>query len=321
MSDQLYEELKINKPNAPVSLLKKAILEVICYYDVFDHPVTLIEIERNLSFPMKNFSLIQELNELKTKNIIKNVDGYFFLNSRDANITRTRLEKEELARKISGKAYFFGRIIGSFPFVHGVCISGSLSKGVLEKNGDVDFFVITSSQRLWVCRSFLILFKKLILFNSRKYFCVNYFVDKDDLFIPDHNIFTATEISSLLPVINYDAYRGFLNKNRWIKQFRLNLIPHDRNKCKPYNKNAIKKSIEFVLNGKLGEKVDNWFFKLTLKRWKKKFPDFNLEEFDLNLRSRKTVSKHHPRGYQQKVLLAYDERMTGALNLLKKNNS
>ncbi len=60
--------------------------------------------------------------------------------------------------------------------------------------------------------------------------------------------------------------------------------------------------MEVVLNGKLGAWLDNVLFRWTLQVWKRKFTDFNVDDFDLNLRSKKHVSKHHPRGFQNKVL-------------------
>jgi hypothetical protein len=52
----------------------------------------------------------------------------------------------------------------------------------------------------------------------------------------------------------------------------------------------------------LGDFADKQLFKLTLSIWQKKFKHFNKTDFDLNMRSRKNVSKHHPSGFQQKVL-------------------
>src|SRR4029453_8923510 len=97
-------------------------------------------------------------------------------------------------------------LIASFPYVRCVCISGSLSKKYFDDTTDIDFFVITKPGRLWVCRTFLILFKKLFLLNSKKYFCINYFIDSDNLEIPDQNIFTATELTTLIPMHDYELY-------------------------------------------------------------------------------------------------------------------
>jgi hypothetical protein len=295
-----------------------AILQVICYYDVFNHPLTLDEIKRNSGIVVsKAQNLLTDLNELAEKQLIKCVDGYYFLLTKTKTVVEERLKKEALAQKIMSKAFFFSRLIGAFPFVEGVCISGSLSKGVLDKDGDVDFFVVTKPSRLWVCRSFLILFKKMFLLNSHKYFCTNYFVDTNNLSIPDKNTFTATEISYLLPVVNYDAYRNFMLANKWAKEFLPNIPLKENIHCRSKSNHMLKRFSEFVLKGTLGEWADDFFFKLTLKQWKRKFPSINEEDFNLNLRTLKTVSKHHPRGYQQKVLKAQEEKLKTVLTSLK----
>jgi hypothetical protein len=291
---------------------------VLCYYDVFNHPLTVDEIERNLSIHNSEFNVQDALTELTDIGIVSTFEGYYFLNTKEKSIVAERLKKEALAKKMMRKSSFFSKLIGGFPFVEGVCISGSLSKWVMEEDGDIDYFVITKPHRLWICRSFLIIFKKVFLFNSHKYFCTNYFVDTNNLTIPDENIFTATEVSYLLPVINYHAYEQFMSANIWIKNHLPNTDLRGNEICNDENsKNILKRFSEFVLSGSLGEYADNLFFKITLKRWKKKFPHFNQDDFNLNLRTKKSVSKHHPRGYQQKVLQQYEERMEMVLEHLK----
>ena len=66
---------------------------------------------------------------------------------------------------------------------------------------------------------------------------------------------------------------------------------------------------EILLRNPFGDWLDKFCFRLTLNNWQKKFPDFNQEDFDLNLRSKKAVSKHHPRGFQQKVLLELEKKL------------
>ena len=55
--------------------------------------------------------------------------------------------------------------------------------------------------------------------------------------------------------------------------------------------------------------MDDVFLIFTIKKWKRKFPHLNNSEFELNMRSKKNVSKHHPQGFQTKVLEAVNERM------------
>ena len=58
-----------------------------------------------------------------------------------------------------------------------------------------------------------------------------------------------------------------------------------------------------------GTAFDTWCMKRTLRRWQNKFPDFDTETFEIALRSRKYVSKHHPQQFQRRVLDALEERI------------
>ena len=142
------------------------------------------------------------------------------MTSNEESIIQNRKINEERAKKSDKKIKQYSKLICSFPFVENVCISGSLSKGILTADGDIDYFIICQPNRLWLCRTLLILYKKIFLLNSKKYFCVNYFIDTDTFVIPDKNIYTATEIATLIPINNISLFNRFVNENLWVyKQF------------------------------------------------------------------------------------------------------
>jgi len=204
------------------------------------------------------------------------------------------------------KALKYSAIISYFPFVRGVYLSGSLSKGYADKDSDVDYFIITEPGRLWLSRMMLALFKRLFLFNSHKYFCINYFIDTDSLEIQDKNIFTAIELATLITMCNTGLYRKLMQSNAWIKDFFPNTIMECiSGENIPANESRIKGFIEKLFQGKWGDSLDTLCYKITLKKWQRKFKTLTKEEFELNLRSKKNVSKHHPRGFQTKILNAY----------------
>src|ERR1700744_2938750 len=149
-----------------ISPHKEEILKVICYFDVFNHPITTAEIEQNLSIKICPHFLHTTLSELIIMGLVCSHNNYYFLHTKQKSIVTQRIEKEKRAKEFMRKSVFFIKLIRSFPFVEGICISGSLSKGVMEPDGDIDYFIITKSERLWLCRSFLIAFKKVFLFNS-----------------------------------------------------------------------------------------------------------------------------------------------------------
>jgi hypothetical protein len=288
--------------------LQEALLLTLLYFDLFRYPLSSKEINDNCHLFITALPETEAaLNDLLDKGIIGKEDNYYFIGN-DNSIVKRRKEGNALADKTLVIAYRFSRLIASFPFVRGVYLSGSLSKGFMDKESDVDYFIITSPQRLWICRTLLVLFKKALLLNSKKYFCVNYFVDTNNIEIPDKNIFTATELAFIHPTYNYSLYEQCMEANSWIKEF----YP---NKKLRQNKNIaaenflFKNGLEKMLKGKLGEKLEDWCFRLTLNHWQKKFKDFDKDQFDLHLRTKKNVSKHHPQGYQTKVLNAYQQKI------------
>ena len=144
--------------------------------------------------------------------------------------------------------------------------------------------------------------------NSRKNFCLNYFLDTDHLKVEDENRFTATEAAWLLPVKGTDIYNDFQQANPWVKNWYPNFKMRDEEVCKPMKRKFFKRASEWFLGGKVGSSLDTWCMKRTLKRWQKKFGHMEPERFELALRSRKYVSKHHPLDYQNKVFKRYNDK-------------
>jgi hypothetical protein len=207
----------------------------------------------------------KELDRLITDNLcFKSNNGFYSLQAKVEELERLRLEKEKRAQKYFKKLPFYSKLISRFPFVKGIAISGSLSKNVMHDDGDIDYFIITSKGRLWICRTLLILFKKIFLLNSRKYFCVNYFVDEENISIKDKNIFTAIEVAFLLPVYNAAVFKNFREVNSWTQEF----IPSTQEciKFDVFEGDSLgKKWIESPLKAKWADRLDLFLMRLTHK--------------------------------------------------------
>ncbi len=304
------------------------ILSLLAYFDIFKHPLTVSDITR-----MKGLAeaiVLEQLDVLVKTNICFEWQGYYGLSADIQENAQRRLVAEKNAEQYWSKVKKYSQRIANFPFVRGVAISGSLSKGVMADDGDIDFFIITEPNKLWVTRSLLILYKKIRLLNSRKYFCLNYFVDTNNLAIIDKNIFTAVEVAHLIPVYSQDnLFERFYDQNTWVKDFlnspspiTINALPSD-GFYRLEGEITIKKSKhrkEKWLSSSLGNRLERWTHKKTLKRWMKKFGHFNEDKFELTMRSTTGVSKHHPQDFQSKVLDTYSARyqnVTEQLNRLK----
>lgn len=282
-----------------------SVMRTLLYFDIFQHPLTFEEIARFCPVPPGR--LRDALRTLRQESLLFEFDGHFALHPLKTLLERRRAN-EARARARMPKAARMSRFIAGFPFVEAVMLSGSMSKGVLAPDGDIDYFIVTKPGRLWVARTLLVLFKKAFLLNSRRDFCVNYFVDTDHLTIEDRNLFTATEVVTLKPMAGAATCAAFFGRNPWaferFPNLELPVLPPDE-VPRPRSKRAL----ERMLNGRFGEHLDDLCMRLTFLRWKRRFGGMDARTFELALRTRKYVSKHHPQSFQQRVLDALDERM------------
>lgn len=291
----------INAVQQQLTSVQSKVILTLAYFDLFKFPLTVDEILKfsKISSSQKD-SYNWAIQELLEQQIVFKHGQYFSLLGNE-KLDNKRIIGEKNANALMLKANKYAQLIHRFPFVRSVCISGSLSKGCVDDSGDIDYFIITEPQRLWVARTLLIAFKKIILFNRHKYFCVNYFIDTNHLEIPDKNIFTATELLTLLPMSGLDIYNRLIQENNWAFSYLPN-VQISRQQETQEKKALIKKAMEYLFSGYLGNQLDTLFMKLTVKRWKAKFKNFNEEELENAMRSRKYVSKHHPQHFQQVVL-------------------
>ena len=279
-----------------------SVIKALLYFEIFDHPLNEKEI---LKFSkVKNGDLKNSLDFWIKKGVVKEFEGYYST----GDVRKFVQKRQELSRNVSKvmkKAIKRAELIGKFPYIRAVFISGSLSKGIFDKDDDVDFFIVTAKNRLWIARTLLVLYKKIFLLNSNKYFCINYFVTQDNLHIDEKNIFTAVELSTLIPVIGNIGLKDLLAQNKWAFSFFPNI--KDGDFPRPLKHNSVKVLFEKLFNTKIGEILERTFTNITVKRLKLKYS--SIDNFDLVFKSNEKVSKHHPKNYQKIVVEKLNEKI------------
>jgi hypothetical protein len=195
------------------SLVHKGIMKVLLYSDVFLYPLTQEEILQR--HPLKNVTIkeIEDgLLELKEQQIIFQIKGFYTLHNNPENIEK-RLKANLLAERYLKKSKQIVSILKYFPFVRGIFLSGSISKNYIDENSDIDYFVITKANYLWITRCLFVLFRRVGLMGSRKLFCFNYMIDDEHLQTEHQGIYIATEIATLIPMYQDGIHEEFLNAN------------------------------------------------------------------------------------------------------------
>lgn len=284
-------------------------LAALFYNQIFSHPLNLEELFKFCQKDTQDLKQIKAyIDQAVLDGLVFHIDGYYLLENKPDWIVK-RKENEIRAQQFLAKTRRIVHLMRRFPFVNAIFISGSTSKGVVPKGGDVDYFIITKPGRLWLARTLLILFKKVFLLNSHQYFCINYLIDTDHLVIEEKNRFTATEIATLLPVFNTPHYQMFWDANKWINTYYPNAIMRQSLLDYEMPSSKLKNILENVLSGRLGEQLDIWAMKLSVNHWRKKFKTMDAKHFKIALKSRPYVSKHHPQNFQAKVTKAFNENI------------
>jgi hypothetical protein len=135
---------------------KSNIIKTLLYFDIFNYPITKDEIINFM--PMKKGDELifkTSLNELVLENYIFQMGEFYGLKS-GKELVEKRLVGNKHAQLNMQKAYKNSKLIGAFPYVEGVCISGSLSKGYMDESGDIDYFIITKLTFRYFCIKFFL---------------------------------------------------------------------------------------------------------------------------------------------------------------------
>ena len=296
---------------APVTQkMGQSILKALAYFDIFDYPLSENEIKNFLQCPAADAVFSSTLKQMVSDDIIFRFDEFYSLVNDKQRYDR-RTQGNSRAAKLIPKACSVGAFLYKFPYVRGVGISGSLSKNYADKKADFDFFIITRTNRLWIARTVLHLFKKItFLLGRQHYYCMNYFIDEQSLAIREENIYTATEIITLLPVAGSMSMKSFFEANDWVNEWfplykgQQHLRISDRGSW-------LKRFTEWLFNGSLGDKYEDLLFRWTTRRWVKKETQGrrNSKGRLMNLVTAKHFSKSDPEAFQDKIVALYKERL------------
>ncbi|HMK25323.1 MAG TPA: hypothetical protein VK483_04770 [Chitinophagaceae bacterium] len=291
---------------------KKRVVEALAYFDIFQYPLTSEEIRQFLSAKVDENFLQDCLCELQEEKIIFLAHGFYSIQNNPL-LAHRRRQGNQLAGKLLAKAFRIGRFLYQFPFVRAVGISGSLSKNYADEKADIDFFIITKANRLWIARTLMHLYKKITFLTGREHFhCMNYYIDEKALLLEEKNIFTAIEIKTLLPACGEQTIKLFFGINTWANEY-LPACNYRRQEKTDPRVSWLKKFLEWMLNGKPGDRLENYLFKLTQNRWKRKMEKGkrNKKGQTMDLITGKHFARSNPGAFQEKVLALYEQKLSG----------
>ncbi len=290
----------------PLTISQNAIsvLSTLIYFDIFHYPLTATEVfERSTQYKIENTSIaLQELQEHK---IVFCINGFYCLHNKE-QLVNSRLTANAYAAKSLQKAKLVSKLIKHFPYVRAIMLSGSIAKNYMDEQSDIDYFIITAPNRLWVCRLFFVLVQKVIFLNRYKYFCYNYMVDENHITITDKSFYTAIEASTVLPVYNLNMYNRFIQENLWMKDYFPN-YPKAATTLLSNKRSTLQRIVEPLFNNKFGEWLDVFLMKKIEAKWKKAYSK-KMFQGTKNLQLNRHTAKAHTEGHYNRIMNLYEHK-------------
>jgi len=282
------------------------ILATLAYFDMWDYPLTYGEIFLFLENKYGQYDFTEALDQLVANKLVFHFDRFYSLKN-DYMIAVKRNKGNKKAAELINKAKEVGAFLIRFPYVRGVGISGSLSKNCADDNSDIDFFIITERNRLWIARTLMHMFKKLTFLVGKQHnYCMNYYIDEVQLQIVEKNIYTAIEVATIIPLEGDVTFENFYKANAWMHDF----LP---NKCMrlatalPLKKPWYKAFAERLFNNPFGNWLDNTLMQITSGRWNKKteMKKLNMRGNVMSMAASKHFAKPSPENFQKKLIERY----------------
>jgi hypothetical protein len=294
------------------SELEQEILRTLTYFDVFSYPLTKEQLFTFLSrASASDIQFKDSLHRLIEQNLVHSSQGYYFLSTRSDEIVASRRENEERASRMLKHARWVSFFLKQMPFVRAIFITGSLSKNVAEQTSDIDFMIIAELNRLWICKIILTGFRRLFLFNSHKYFCINLMVTEKAIYFPNHNYFTALEIATSKVVWNTAFFSKYQKENSWIYEYLPNWRPL-REGVSPLSntRSPFQRIFESLLGIIRLDAIDTNVMLTARNFWKKKYKDFNEDKFNSVIQCKPDIASVWHLDHQANILDGFRHRLT-----------
>ncbi len=270
-------------------MIKSSAYKNLVFHDIFSYPLT----EREL----KKFAWYDEFKDNKDVTNYENQAGFYFLPNKADNI---KIRNNNFVISIS-KLRKAKRLVGwlrLLPSVKMIAICNSLGYLNASQTSDIDLFIITDKNKIWLTRFWLQSFLKFLRLrpfdrgHKQDSFCLTFFLSQENLDISNlqinkPDIYLIYWLTKLLPIYDPDnIYYNFFTVNGWFKKY----LPH----AEPIQLDSnwmVKKTF-----------LSNLFFLLTLPIWEKLFKKIQWKLLPKDL---KKIANHDTRVIVNDLVLKF----------------
>lgn len=209
--------------------IKEDILKTICWFDVFDYPMTKEEIWRyGLFIDACSLEEVEvELRQLLLTGQLEQAELFYHLPCRRQLVDerKSRFNYTDQKFKIAMRVAKIFRLI---PSIEMIALGNLIGSHNLRQNGDIDLLIVAKPGTIWTTRFVTALIAKLLGIrptekSSKDKICLSFFVTSDKLDLEqiaqvDHLYFFYWA-AFLTPIYDRNgSFEKFIKANSWIKE-------------------------------------------------------------------------------------------------------
>lgn len=206
------------------------------------------------------------LDELIQVGTVTEQNGFIF----NGELQEMNEQRREWSKHIFEKNKFYMKLIELLPWIKFVGLTGSNAFESCNREDDLDIFIISQPDRLWLSYFYIILIGKL--FRKRQVLCVNYLVDENNLNLNKKTYFTAVQLIQMRPVYKWLFKQKLIDANPWTSEYLPNV--NKNIDLKTSDQLNVKKTPGLQNYPGFLQKLNTVLFKKYYKRIAKKFPEY-----------------------------------------------
>jgi hypothetical protein len=215
-----------SSPAAGPTSAELAIARSVVYASLFDYPLTLAQLRQTLieSAQTPSQVLATYNSSVMLRDAIEFRDGFFFPRGR-GDLVAERIRREVRSRDFLHRHRLLLQLICALPYVRMAALSGSIAHLNLEGSGDLDLFIVTRGRRVWSTTVAVVVLAKLM--GLRRLVCANFVVADSRLVLEQQDLFTASQVIHLKPLVGREVFLQLLDKNPFVFRFYPNFHAAD----------------------------------------------------------------------------------------------
>lgn len=166
--------------------LREAIIRTVCYFDLFDYPLSRAEIASWLYGASASESEVDAaLGALINEKKLKEANGLVFFPGRD-DLAAVRADRKVFSDRKWKRARRWARVFAALPGVELVGVGNTLAYDNAKDGSDIDFFIVTAPGAIWRTRFFCAALAAIFDLrpkanDNRDKLCLSFFVTTEAL--------------------------------------------------------------------------------------------------------------------------------------------